>query len=75
VASSVPSWRVEIGVGRLNRFLGTSNLTDKNWCCDHCRTAAQAAEHAAGDRRAAHQAKRQDDEIPHPVPEEIERPG
>jgi hypothetical protein len=41
-------WVVEIGVGRLKQLFGTLTLTDKPWCCERCRAAAQAA--GQGDR-------------------------
>jgi hypothetical protein len=75
-AISATTWRVETGVGRLNQFLGMSSSTDENWCCDRCRTAAQEAAHAQGDRRATHyysQAQHADDEIHRAGPEVIER--
>lgn len=62
--------------GRLNQFLGTLGQTERNWCCDRCRTAARAAKHAPGDKHAAnHSWQHRGDEVPHAGPEAIERRG
>ena len=70
------AWVVEIGVGRLNKFLGTLNLVDKTWCCERCQAAAHAINHSSGDRYADHYPRaRQDARIVRGAPRVIERRG